>query len=204
MEAATRERLFEPFFSTKSGERGSGLGLSTVYGIVQRIGGSIQVDSEPGAGTRIEIWLPEDHTVPEDAEPTTPPRPEPGIARTVLLVEDEPAIRRLLSAGLRRAGHRVIEADDGEHALRVVGNEPVDIVVSDVVMPNMRGPQLLRRLRSTRPGLPAILISGNADFFDRAGIAQFHRTKLLQKPFGPPELLAAMTELLDDPSPGSG
>ncbi len=140
----TRARIFEPFYTTKTHDRGTGLGLATVYSLIKRSGGEIHVDSTPGAGTTFEIWWPAAQQAantrkraPAAAIPTTPVR-----SLRILIVEDEPEIRRMLAHALVRAGHRVIEAADGPHALERSANETIDLLVSDVVMPGMRGPEL--------------------------------------------------------------
>src|SRR5271168_1625040 len=150
MDAATKERIFEPFFTTKEMGKGTGLGLATVYGVVKQSGGCIWVESEPGKGTRFEVYLSIVH------EPEEQPRPA-GIAKarthrseTILIVEDEAEVRELAALFMKSAGYTVLTARDGVDALASVqsSKKQIDVVVTDVVMPNMRGPDLAKRLKS--------------------------------------------------------
>src|SRR6185503_6206042 len=155
-------RIFEPFFTTKEQGRGTGLGLSTVYGIVQQSGGQIGVYSEPGRGTTFRVYLP----LVED-EPVAPrlARPSGGIlegTETVLLVEDEGAVRRLAKATLERRGYRVLEAGDPAEALGVADafKGEIHILVTDVVMPGMGGQDLVARISPLRPEMKILFTSG--------------------------------------------
>jgi len=198
MDEATRERIFEPFFTTKQVGRGSGLGLSTVYGIVSQTGGSIRAESEPGKGTTFVIDLPRAHE--ELAPATSPLGADPGRAGatgTLLLVEDEAKVRGLLAETLRKHGYRVLAVPDGEHALERVerDGEPVDILLSDVVMPGMDGVELAARLRRTRPGLAVVLMSGYSEL-EAAGRRPLPEgALLLQKPFRLADLAATLRRL---------
>jgi PAS domain S-box-containing protein len=164
MDRQTRARVFEPFFTTKGEGRGMGLGLSTVYGIVKQFGGSVWVYSELGHGTTFKVYLPV-------AEPTTTTEVTGltpvlrGASETVLLVEDEDAVRGLLASTLRREGYLVLEAANGMDAIAVAAthHSPIQIMVSDVVMPGMSGPDLYDRLVVQRPDLKVLFISGYAD-----------------------------------------
>ena len=160
MTAEVAARVFEPFFTTKDQGHGTGLGLSTVYGIVTRAGGQIQVDSKPGGGTTFEVRLPA-ASAPATAvgEPAGPQRLTAGTG-TILLVEDDPAVRRLTERILTTAGYEVLVGVDGEQALAVAGrHETIDLLVTDVIMPGMNGQQLADRLTALRPGLPVIFTS---------------------------------------------
>jgi two-component system cell cycle sensor histidine kinase/response regulator CckA len=170
MDADTVAQAYEPFFTTKDASRGSGLGLSMVYGIVKQSGGYTWIDSAPSAGTAVHVLLPAVDGVVEPrrrrpaAVPTAPPHP----GGTVLLVEDNGDVRALFSGFLRQAGFAVIEAADGRDALELFDGQPatVDLVVTDVVMPNMSGPALASALRARRPELKVIFVSGYADELD--------------------------------------
>ena len=199
MDAETRSHLLEPFFTTKEPGRGTGLGLSTVYGIVRQLGGSIDVTSEPEAGTTVRIYLP---AVLEEAAPAKAAelrkRRLKG-AETVLLVEDEAGVRRLLREILERSGYRVLEARGPTEALET-GSEyegPIGLLLTDVVMPKMSGGELARRMRGQRSGLKVLYISGYAD--DRSLRRERLETgeAFLQKPFTPEVLLGRLRELLD-------
>jgi signal transduction histidine kinase/CheY-like chemotaxis protein len=154
------EHAFEPFFTTKEVGRGTGLGLATVYGIVTRTGGSTSISSTPGQGTTVTVLLPR-CSATETPDETAPADVDTPLEGTVLVVEDETAVRRATSRILEEAGYRVLQARSGVEALDVFRAQQVDIVVSDVVMPGgVTGPDLAQRLRQLRPGLPVVLCSG--------------------------------------------
>ena len=166
MDAATRARVFEPFFTTKEQGKGSGLGLATVYGIVKQSGGYIWVYSEPGHGTVFKVYLPP-ATTPRVRRATRGRRRrrEPHGWETVLLVEDEDAVRALAREVLRRHGYVVLEARHGVDALRVAERHTDDIhlLVTDVVMPHMSGRELAERLATVRPTMKVLFMSGYTD-----------------------------------------
>ena len=195
MSAEVRERVFEPFYTTKS--NGTGLGLATVYGIVKQSGGAIWIYSEPGRGTRIKIYLPaEDGPVPQ---PAARPVGETQVrAATVLLVEDDVSVRRLTQRILQRAGLTVLCAVDGPSALDLARQHAgcIDIVLSDVVMPEMQGPELVGTLRREYPSLRAIFMSGYAEdtLARRGDIGE--DTPVIEKPFSAPALIAAIDSVL--------
>jgi two-component system cell cycle sensor histidine kinase/response regulator CckA len=199
MTREVQERIFEPFFTTKPVGQGTGLGLSTVYGIVAQSGGQVFVRSAPGAGSTFTICLPA-HTA--DAEPTVaspPPRPVHGGAETVLLVEDELLVRQLTHEILRRSGYQVLEASDGAEALRRLHDHPgrIDLLLTDVVMPSMSGYELVERARPLRPEMRILYVSG---YSEEAIIRQGQLTEnieLLAKPFTPGVLTAKIRQLLD-------
>ena len=201
MDAATRSRIFEPFFTTKPPGMGTGLGLATVYGIVQQSGGQVLVDSTPGRGSTFTVLLPrvaEPDEQPDDEAPGEE-APEAQGCETLLVVEDEEAVRNLVLGVLRSRGYRVIAAHSAEEALALGGNvlDTVDLVVTDVVMPKMNGRQLVEALRRRRPGLQALMMSGYTDdTVFRHGVSAAE-TPFLQKPFLPSQLLAKVRELLD-------
>ncbi len=197
------EKIFEPFFSTKEVGRGTGLGLSTVYGIVKQTGGFIFAESEEGKGTTMRVFLPraaEAPPVEADAarkDRREPPRDLTGRG-TVLLVEDEDAVRSFAARALGQRGYNVLQASTGTEALEVFAlhDGDVDLVVSDVVMPEMDGPTLMKELRSRRPDLKIIFMSGYAEDAFRKNLPENEAFMFLQKPFDLKELAAAVKAAL--------
>jgi len=189
--------IFEPFFTTK-GKAGTGLGLSTVYGIVEQNHGRIEVDTRVGAGTRFRVYLPiaaGDEPVQESPAPV---RQMPPTSATVLLAEDEAGVRALARRVLERAGFHVFDARHGADAVRVWEQhaDEIDIVVTDLVMPEMGGRALAERLREMRPGLPVLFMSGYADDDrTREGVSDV-RVAFLAKPFTTATLVNAVREAL--------
>ena len=197
-----KAKIFEPFFSTKEVGRGTGLGLSTVYGIVKQTGGYIFVDSEEGKGTTMRVLLPRYVEIAQ-AEPLPIERrvekPKDLTGRgTVLLVEDEDAVRSFAARALGQRGYNVLQATTGVEALQVFAAHQgdVDLVVSDVVMPEMDGPTLFEKLRRERPDLKVIFISGYAEDAFRQHLAENEDFMFLQKPFDLKELAAAVKAAL--------
>jgi two-component system cell cycle sensor histidine kinase/response regulator CckA len=189
-------RIFEPFFTTRRDSGGTGLGLSTVLGIIRQSDGFIAIDSAVGQGTTVRLYLPRHDGEPPADRPSDPvpaadPPPSPG---HLLLVEDDNAVRRLAERGLRRAGWMVTAADSAESALEslVTHGGEFDLIVSDVVMPGMEGPALVAEIRKTWPDLPAILVSGYAES-TLAGDPLPQRTVFLPKPYSLTELLEAVS-----------
>jgi CheY-like chemotaxis protein len=160
MDGSVRKRLFEPFFTTKEVGRGTGLGLSIVYGIVKQTGGDIWVYSEPGKGSTFRIYLPQASL--EETAAAPPPEPAAVGSETVLLVEDEDVVRRFTRAILERHGYRVLEAARPSEALEIAERHQGDIqlLLSDVVMPEMSGPEMARKLGASRRGLRVLYMSG--------------------------------------------
>ena len=200
MDDATRTRMFEPFFTTKAPGKGTGLGLSTVYGFVRQCGGYIGVLSTPGKGTSIELLLPRANAPAPAAAPA--PHLEPDTTRrsaTILLAEDEDGVRLLAVEALERRGYRVLAAPNGEEALKIAGafEGTIHLLISDVVMPGLKGPELADRLRATRPGLRVMLMSGYAA--DVVTPADLEEVSLLSKPFSTATLLKAVRSVLDVP-----
>ena len=202
-----KQKIFEPFFSTKEIGRGTGLGLSTVYGIVKQTGGYVFVDSEVGVGTAMRVYLPrfEEGTAGVDQEPAKlerkPEKPKDLTGRgTLLLVEDEDAVRSFAARALGTRGYEVLEASTGAEALEVFeeheGN--VDLVVSDVVMPEMDGPTLLKRLREQNPDIKIIFMSGYAEDAFKRNLDENEEFMFLQKPFDLKTLAATVKSALDD------
>jgi CheY-like chemotaxis protein len=196
--------LFEPFFTTKEPGRGTGLGLSTVYGIVKQHRGYIGVTSEPGRGSTFAVYLPRVEAKPT-SERAAPREPlQPGGRETVLFVEDEVALRDLMHRVLTKGGYTVLAAGDGLEALALVEEHkrPIDLVVTDVIMPRMSGPELASRLRARDPGIRLLYVSGyTADQLRSAQTDLGADATLLPKPFTSDGLLRKVREVLDRPRP---
>jgi PAS domain S-box-containing protein len=199
MDAATQARMFEPFFTTKPVGQGTGLGLATVHGIVQQAGGHVAVTSAVGRGTAVAVYL-QRVADPPTAGKSHPVLPAlPGGAETVLLVEDETAVRALGRQVLEGYGYTVLEAADGRVALAVATAHPgpIHLLISDVVMPHVGGRELAERLTATRPGCKLLLLSGYTDdAVVRHGV-QAAEVAFLQKPFSPTALVRKVREVLD-------
>jgi PAS domain S-box-containing protein len=205
MTSDVAERVFEPFFTTKDPERGTGLGLATTYGIVKRAGGSIRVHSSPGAGTTFEVRLPLS-TAP--TEPKVFDRSGVGTGKaeateTILLVEDDPAVRRGLGAILERAGYRVLSADGGREALRLLreAEERPDLLVTDLVMPELSGPEVASRVLEEHPDVPVLYMSGYVEEEIRAEGGLPYGGDLVQKPVLPEDFLSRVRQALEGTEP---
>ncbi|ODA68898.1 Blue-light-activated protein [Methyloligella halotolerans] len=198
------QKIFDPFFSTKEVGRGTGLGLSTVYGIVKQTGGFIFPESEPGKGTSMRVYLPRHIALPSE-EPVEEEKPEKRETRdltgrgTVLLVEDEDAVRSFAARALGQRGYNVLEAGTGAEALEVFNEHDgeVDLVVSDVVMPEMDGPTLLKELRRDHPDLRIIFMSGYAEDAFKRNLDEGEAFMFIQKPFDLKQLAAAVKEAFE-------
>jgi two-component system cell cycle sensor histidine kinase/response regulator CckA len=199
MDAATRARIFEPFFTTKDRGKGTGLGLATVYGIVQQSGGTIRVRSTVGEGASFEIWLPRVWDSAETERSARAAAATPSATETVLIAEDEPSVRGLLVRILQGQGYRVIAAANASEAMKVADAEtgPLDLLLSDVVMPGMSGPELAGRLREKRPSICVLFVSGYVEDDLLRDTAMLSGDALLQKPFGNEELRRAVRKALD-------
>ena len=200
MDRETKAKIFEPFFTTKEKGRGTGLGLSTVYGIVKQSGGYIWVYSEPGRGTTFKIYLPQ---VDAPAKPLAPPAEARGVAgtETILLAEDDEILRPLAKGLLEKLGYRVLDAESAEQALALARHHAgvIHLLVADVVMPGASGRELARRLAESRPDTRVLYMSGYTD----DAIVQHGMLEpglhFLQKPFTPAALARKLREVLDAP-----
>ena len=197
MSAEVQRHVFEPFFTTKPIGKGTGLGLSTVYGIVKQLGGDIRIQSVVGQGSTFDIYLPRC----EGAMPITPSRPASAMAirgsGTILLAEDDHALRALYERVLTNTGYAVLSARSGSHALELAAEHRgrIDLVISDVVMPEMNGPDFIARLRQMRKDVDVLFVSGYTDDeVMKRGVLK-GETQFLQKPFAPDQLLAKVREI---------
>lgn len=196
MSAEVRERLFEPFFTTKAVGHGTGLGLPSVYGIVQQSGGHIEVSSEPGNGALFTVFLPRCESV--DAALALEEVSAPHVGATVLVVEDQHAVRELMARTLTKCGHVVLEADTAERALEMLTTDgpKVDLLVTDAVLPGMSGPTLAAEASIRRENIRVLFVSGYSDdAVLRMGIVS-GRDAFLHKPFGPAAFAAKIREVL--------
>jgi signal transduction histidine kinase/CheY-like chemotaxis protein len=198
MDEATKARIFEPFFTTKGPGQGTGLGLAVVFGVVKQSGGHIEVFSEPGRGTTFQIYLPQvPGETPAARRPTAAPVPRG--TETLLLVEDEEAVRALARHVLKSCGYTVLDAADGREAVRLAEGHagPLHLLVSDVVMPHLGGRQLAERVAALRPDVKVLFLSGYTDdAVVRHGVLEAEFA-FLQKPFTPAALAAKVREVLD-------
>ncbi|MEO1084545.1 MAG: ATP-binding protein, partial [Acidobacteriota bacterium] len=198
MDTRTLQQVFEPFFTTKEKGKGTGLGLATVYAIVKQSGGTIDVKSEPGAGTTFRIYLPRIlETAPQPADaPSVPSLPRGQ--ETVLVVEDQPGVRALAVEFLQQQGYRVLEATHGRDGLGQFEEhaDTIDLVLTDVVMPEMNGPDMVAALRRIRPEAKVLFMSGYTD--EMLGPEGPSATDLLvQKPFSVEELVTKVRQIID-------
>ncbi len=197
-----RSRIFEPFFTTKPKGKGTGLGLSTVYGIVKQSGGGISVETEIGRGTTFRIYVPRTSHPSKQARTEAVRLPRKG-TETILLVEDEPEVRKLAREMLMRQGYTVLEACDGPEALETWARHPhsIDLALTDVIMPQMSGFQLAERLIAARPALRVLYMTGYSDDVIAGYGVVKKEAELLRKPFTSEALARKVRQALDDPQP---
>jgi two-component system cell cycle sensor histidine kinase/response regulator CckA len=201
MDEQTKARIFEPFFTTKPPGQGTGLGLSTAYGIVKQSGGYIAVDTAPGAGTTFTVFLPRVFEAADTLTVTAAhATPLPQSSGTVLLVEDEAAVREATKRMLRKFGFTVIEARDGEEAIKVWQREgqSVDVVLTDVVMPTLGGAELAKVLRQRTPDLRVVFMSGYTQGTLEPSTMEHGSTRFLPKPFTSEQLVTTLRELIGE------
>jgi len=205
MSAETRSHLFEPFFTTKELGKGTGLGLASVHGIVRQSNGFIAVDSEPGSGTTFTMYFPEVAAPAQEPARDAEPVAQEAGQETILLVEDEEAVRRIIGAALRQHGYRVLEASTPSGACELVEQHPerIDLLLSDVVMPGMNGPALAQRLVGARPSLRVLFISGYADMLATPHAAHNPNIDFLSKPFQTSVLAEKVRSILARSSPST-
>ena len=198
MDKETQSRIFEPFFTTKEKGKGTGLGLSTVYGIVKQSNGYVFAQSEVGSGSTFHVYLPRVEDAAEESSPVKSPATEAGGCETVLLVEDEESVRELVRVTLISRGYKVLEADNGENGLRVAEAylDPIDILITDVVMPGIGGRELAKKLLTIRPGISVLYLSGYTEDAVIAEGAHTSATAFLQKPFTLQNLAKKVREVL--------
>jgi two-component system cell cycle sensor histidine kinase/response regulator CckA len=202
MDAEIMVHLFEPFYTSKETGKGTGLGLSTVYGIVKQSGGEVVVESKPGRGATFTIYLPR---ITEPALTAPLPEAQPAVragTETILLVEDELGVRQLVCEMLQRLGYQILQASGGAEALRLFEQHQgsIDLLITDVIMPQMSGRELAQRLKVLQPSLKVLYISGYTDdMLAHHGVLESN-VYLLQKPFAPDELAKKLREVLDAPT----
>jgi CheY-like chemotaxis protein len=199
MSPEVQAHLFEPFFTTKGSGKGTGLGLATVHGIVAQSGGHIEVESAPGRGSTFDLFLPRAAEAPPAAPPAPPARAVGPGTETILVLEDDPLVRHVTVRALRGAGYEVLVAGSGAEAIGQVARHPgqIDLVVTDVVMPGLSGPQVVEELRRGRPGLRVLYVSGYPqDAIAQRGVLELG-VEFLPKPFTSAALLERVRVVLE-------
>jgi CheY-like chemotaxis protein len=199
MDEATKARIFEPFFTTKAAGVGTGLGLPMVYGFIKQSGGHIEVSSEVGRGTTFRIYLPRSMDATRPAARAAESRVRATGTETVLLAEDEEAVRRLASRVLQSSGYTVLEAKNGEEAVAISEQHEgaIDLLVTDLVMPRMSGRQLAAAMSLARPSMRVLFMSGYTEQVLRRPDTPEPSVAFLQKPFSPSDLARKVREVLD-------
>ncbi len=204
MDEATRGKVFEPFFTTKESGQGTGLGLSMVYGIAKRCGGSVDVYSEPGKGTVVKLYFPRAEASAMPAVADVSSKPGRGW-ETILLVEDEEAVRNIVRTALEAQGYCLLVAGTGEEALQISKTHegPIHLLVTDIVLPQLSGRDVARRLHKKRPAMGVLFMSGYTDVTLNHGTDPDQKVHFLGKPFAPGALARKVRELLDEASDGA-
>ncbi|HRH45443.1 MAG TPA: ATP-binding protein, partial [Pyrinomonadaceae bacterium] len=200
MDAETQSHIFEPFYTTKEVGRGTGLGLSTVYGIVRQSGGSIWVYSEPGKGTTFKVYLPRVDEIPQEHKKTTINTRSIKGTETILLVEDEEIVRNLTCEILESCGYEVFEAENGGSAFLICENykQNIQLLITDVIMPYINGPELANRLLQIHPEMKVLYMSGYTDnAIVNLGLFQ-EENNFIEKPFSPDKLRQKVRDILDE------
>jgi two-component system, cell cycle sensor histidine kinase and response regulator CckA len=197
MDAQTQTHIFEPFFTTKELGRGTGLGLSTVYGFVKQIGGYVWVESAPGAGSTFEIYLPVTHDDVSSSGPSAVPADSRRGAGTILLVEDEESLRTLTRSTLEQSGYAVLEACNGMEAVEIAkaASAPIDLLLTDMVMPGMNGRAVAERISQLFPEIHVAYMSGYTGFSNRETATL--NGVIIAKPFTRHVLLQKLREALE-------
>jgi CheY-like chemotaxis protein len=200
--AETQSRIFEPFFTTKERGKGTGLGLATVYGIVRQSAGYVEVDSAPGKGTTFSVYLPKTSVATDARAVPVPPAVRRSRMETILVVDDDTAVRGVVRRILEGGGYRVLEAENGAAAIEIANTgDGIGVLVTDMVMPEMGGRELALAIRGSHPDIAVLLMSGYTNApslrteIDDTGFA------FLEKPFTSSVLLQAVADLLDAPVP---
>jgi CheY-like chemotaxis protein len=199
MDSATMQQVFEPFFTTKAPGSGTGLGLSTCYGIIKQSGGDITVESVPGLGTTFHLFFPRVEAPVDAAVEESFPFQTAGGTESILVVEDEPQLRDLFIRILSQKGYQVSAAASGEEALQAARTRAreIDLLVTDVVLPGATGREIARQLQTLQPGLRILYVSGYAeDAIVRRGVLE-PGLEFLEKPFTPAELARRVRQVLD-------
>jgi signal transduction histidine kinase len=201
MDPETQKRIFEPFFTTKPVGQGTGLGLSTIYGIVQDLKGTILVESRPGSGTTFKVIIPDDFGLTEAKSQAQPSSSDLGGTETILLVEDEARLRKVMAASLRELGYQVQEAQNGLDALgKIMENSaPLHLLLTDTIMPNMNGLELMEKAKEIRPDLRVIFTSGYSKNVLTGNLAIPDGITMVSKPFSITQIAKKIREVLDRP-----
>ncbi len=200
IDPAVMPQIFEPFFTTKPTGRGTGLGLATVYGTIKQHGGMILVESDPGQGATFTIYLPVSSALDGDPAAAESTAPAPGGSETILLAEDDSAVRNVVSRILRRAGYQVLEAENGQIALDIFAEhgDRIDLALLDLVMPVVGGPEVAREIQRVRPAVRILFNTGYSEDAILGRLGPDSKAPLLMKPHDPRDLLVSVRELLDD------
>ena len=204
MNAETLEKIFDPFFTTRGVGQGTGLGLAMVYGFVQQSGGAVEVDSEPGKGSVFRLCFPRVQAAAARVGGAKIPRDTLQGSETILLVEDEEAVRQMFAMGLRESGYTVIEAGNADEALPIAEHygKRIDVLITDFLMPGMNGAQLAERFVQSRPGIPVLYMTGYGDRdMSQCGLEGVDSRYLLVKPCSIDEMASRIREILDKPPP---